>query len=349
MPYSHAIKMAIDYNSMVTNGDNPKTDRSRKKNHHIRSVNDLATLYLEKKAEQIKTIHIPKRIYRDEIAPYIGHVLLEKIHPFDIYELVQLVVRSNRPTVATQTLYLCKNIFKLGVKCQLMNFNPATNYTAKEDAGGNPPPRDVVLSIEDIETMFCVLRRYPSKVPEATYIGITLLLVLGLRKMELFSAEWRDVCLVKKYFQIYADNTKSQKSLAIPIPEQAIPLFETLQKLSNGSNYLFHARKKSSKGHISHDTVNHTLADLFGKVISIKKASKNVLGEAGLEDFVIHDLRRTFRTLLAELGIPNEVAEKCLNHADSRIIKTYNRYEYKKERKLAHEKIAQLILPLAGY
>ncbi len=167
--------------------------------------------------------------------------------------------------------------------------------------------------------------------------------------MELFSAEWRDVCLVKQYFQIYADNTKSQKSLAIPIPDQVIPLFERLHILSNGSNYLFPARKKSTRGYISNDTVNHTLADLFGKVISTKSASKNVLGDAGIENFVIHDLRRTFRTLLAELGIPNEIAEKYLHHADSRIIKTYNRYEYKKERRVAHEKIAQLILPLAGY
>jgi len=347
MNFDNAIKKAIDYNAMVANGDNPKLDQSRKKFHDIKSVDDLANLYIEQKTQKIKSINIPIRLYKNEIKPYIGHILLEKVHPFDIYELVQKVVRSGRPSVSTQTLYLCKNIFKLGVKCQLMPSNPAVNYTAKDDAGGCPLPRDVYLLIDEIAKMFEVFRQYPNKVPEQTYLGITILLILGMRKMELFSAQWDDICLQTKFFQIYADNTKSQKSLAVPIPDKVIPLFERLKVLSGKAEYLFPNRRKSSRGYISDDTVNHTLADLFGKVINDKTPSKNVLGKAGVPEFTIHDLRRTFRTLLAELGISNEIAEKCLNHADSRIVRTYNRYEYKRERREAHEQMADLILPLA--
>ncbi|MFB0979700.1 MAG: site-specific integrase [Alteromonadaceae bacterium] len=347
MSYDDAIKKAIDYNSMVANGDNPKLDQSRKKFHSIKTVNDLADLYIEQKSQKIKSINIPIRLYKKEIKPYIGHILLDKIHPFDIFELVQKVVKSGRPSIATQSLYLCKNIFKLGVKCQLITSNPAVNYTAKEDAGGCPLPRDVYLLIDDIEKMFTVFRQYPRKVPEQTYIGITLLLILGMRKMELFSARWSDVCLETKFFQIYADNTKSQKSLAVTIRDQIIPLFERLKVLSGRSDHLFPNRRKSTRPFISDDTVNHTLADLFGKVINTKKTSENVLGKAGVPEFTIHDLRRTFRTLLAELGVSKEVAEKCLNHADSILVRTYNRYEYKKERRLAHEMLADLILPLA--
>ena len=347
MDFDTAMKKAIDYNAMVRNGDNPKLDKVRKKYHDIETVNDLADLYIEQKRKHIKTIYPLERIYGNEIRPFIGHLMLPKVHPFDIFELVQKVVNSGRPSVATQTLYLCKNIFKLGVKCQLITSNPAENYTAKEDAGGNPLPRDIVLLEDEIEIMFTVFRQYPKKVPEPTYIGITLLLILGVRKMELFSARWQDVSLERRFFQIYADSTKSKKSLAVPIPDSIIFLFERLKTLSGNSNYLFPARKRSSRGYISDDTVNHTIADLFGKVVSKRAPSQNVLGEAGLPEFAVHDLRRTFRTLLAAYGVPNEVAERCLNHADSRIVRTYNRYEYRKERKEAHELIASIILPLA--
>jgi hypothetical protein len=51
---------------------------------------------------------------------------------------------------------------------------------------------------------------------------------------------------------------------------------------------------------------------------------------------------------MADIGIREEVAEKCLNHSFSKIVQIYNRYEYKKERKEAHEKLCRLILPLAG-
>lgn len=72
--------------------------------------------------------------------------------------------------------------------------------------------------------------------------------------------------------------------------------------------------KRSSRGYISDDTVNHTLADLFCKVIKKRQPNKNVLGRADVTDSVIHDLRRNCRRLMASLSIREEVAEKCLNH-----------------------------------
>lgn len=71
--------------------------------------------------------------------------------------------------------------------------DPAANYSTSEDAGGNMPPRNVALSEEELEIMFDVFREHPQKVPEPTYIGFTLLVIMGLRKMELFSVKWADV------------------------------------------------------------------------------------------------------------------------------------------------------------
>ncbi|GAA63160.1 phage integrase family protein [Pseudoalteromonas sp. BSi20311] len=346
MDVSNAIKTAIDLKNKSLNGDNPKLDLRRKKFYEIETVEDLATLYLLNKKDKIRTVHILERLYFKEVHPFIGHMLLKKIHPFDIYEVIQQVLKSGRKSIANKTLHLCKNIFKLGVKNQIIEMNPAANYSTKEDAGGNSRPRDVVLSLEEIEIMFDVFREYPKKVPESTYIGFTILLVLGLRKMELFSAKWVDVDLKRQYFHLYEDNTKSNKSLAVPIPDRLIPQFKRLKVLAKNSEFLFPARKQSKRGYISDDTVNHTLADLFGKVISKRKPSPNVLGIAGVTDFVVHDLRRTCRTLMAQIGIREEVAEKCLNHSFGNLVKTYNRYEYKEERKEAHEALANLILPL---
>jgi tagatose-1,6-bisphosphate aldolase len=80
------------------------------------------------------------------------------------------------------------------------------------------------------------------------------------------------------------------------------------------------------------------LADLFGKVINKKQPNKNLLGQAGVCDFVIYDQRRTCRTLMASLGIREEIAEQYLNHNASNIVRIYNRDEYKQERKEAHKK-----------
>lgn len=349
MAMGDAITLAIEHKNQCLNGDNPKFDASRQKFNDIKSVDNLAELYLTNKAKKIKTVDILERMYEKDIKPAIGHLLLNKVHPFDVYEIIQDVLGSNRPSVANKVLYLCKNIFHLGVKNCLIEMNPAANFTTGEDGGGNPPPRDIALTEEELEIMFDVFREHPQKVPEPTYIGITLLIILGLRKMELFSVKWVDVDLKRQYFHLYEDNTKTKKSLAVPLPNDLLPLFGRLKELNKGSEYVFPARKRSSRGYISDDTINHSLADLFGKVISKRKPSENVLGQVGVTEFVVHDLRRTCRTLMASLKVRQEVAEKALNHNASNIVKIYNRYEYKQERKEAHEKVARLILPMAGF
>lgn len=48
-----------------------------------------------------------------------------------------------------------------------------------------------------------------------------------------------------------------------------------------------------------------------------------------------HDLRRTFATRLASLGVDPLVIEKCLNHTLGGVLATYNRHSYEKERQEA--------------
>jgi integrase len=63
----------------------------------------------------------------------------------------------------------------------------------------------------------------------------------------------------------------------------------------------------------------------------------------GVKGWRIHDLRRTFATNCAKLGVPIHVVEKILHHKTgtvSGIVKVYNRYSYLDEMKealLAHE------------
>jgi len=68
---------------------------------------------------------------------------------------------------------------------------------------------------------------------------------------------------------------------------------------------------------------------------------------AGVAEFAPHDLRRTFRSRLADLGVAPHVAEKCLNHDLGGVLAVYDRGEYLPERKRALElwgrKVAALV------
>jgi integrase len=59
--------------------------------------------------------------------------------------------------------------------------------------------------------------------------------------------------------------------------------------------------------------------------------SARIRRRAGIADFRIHDIRRTVRTNLAEMGVRREVAEAILNHKQDRMGETYNRHSYQLE------------------
>lgn len=61
-----------------------------------------------------------------------------------------------------------------------------------------------------------------------------------------------------------------------------------------------------------------------------------------------HDLRRTFATRLAGLGIATHVIEKCLNHTLGGVLATYNVHDYQKEREEAALRWADEVLRIVS-
>lgn len=81
--------------------------------------------------------------------------------------------------------------------------------------------------------------------------------------------------------------------------------------------------------------------------LGAKKQPPNKMGK--LEHFTVHDLRRTFRSLAASLGIAGNVAKRCLNHKLKGVEGIYDRHDYFEERPIAHQTVADVIEPLVNF
>jgi integrase len=66
-------------------------------------------------------------------------------------------------------------------------------------------------------------------------------------------------------------------------------------------------------------------------------------GPESASGYVLHDLRRTSRTLLSRAGISADIAEMCLGHALGGVRGTYDRFAYIDEKRKAFEALAALI------
>ncbi len=99
-----------------------------------------------------------------------------------------------------------------------------------------------------------------------------------------------------------------------------------------GANQQFPARRTGKRfAHVSPDTLNRALLELLKKE------------DVEIPHFTVHDLRRTYRSLLAQLRILPHVAERCLNHKLKGVEGVYDTYDYFEERKEANIQLSSLI------
>jgi len=59
-----------------------------------------------------------------------------------------------------------------------------------------------------------------------------------------------------------------------------------------------------------------------------------------IEEWHLHDLRRSCATHMAKLGVDRLVISKILNHAEGGVTKTYDRHRYEAEKRAALDRWA---------
>lgn len=296
------------------------------KEKNARRVSDLALEYYEKQiVGRWKHPDILRRRIEKDIKPHIGNIKVEDVKPSDIDRMLQSIVQRGAPTIANDVLRWIKRIFNYGIKRHYLSINPAAAFD-NNDAGGQERSRDRFLSEEEITLLFRAMKiaKGFSRQNEITF---KLLLILCCRKMELCAARWEDFDLDAGIWHL--KNTKNGDNLDIPLSSLAIKWLQELKDLSLNSDWVLPARKIQNRmiPHIAESTLPVALAKL-----------KPHMGN--IENFTIHDFRRTARSYLASLGIDPVVAEGCLNHRIRGVEGIYNRHHYFDERKIAMQKLS---------
>ena len=134
---------------------------------------------------------------------------------------------------------------------------------------------------------------------------------------------WSELDLNVRLWRLPADRNKSARPFEIPLSNSVM---ETLQTLPRIGPLVFTLDGKRPMD------VHHLI--------------NRVRSDAALLDMRLHDLRRTLRTGLAELGISFEVAERVLNHAMPGLEAVYNRHSYAAEKRKALALWAEHVLAL---
>jgi integrase len=218
--------------------------------------------------------------------------------------LRQVIERHGKVTAIRDKSNLSA-FFSWAMREGLCKANPTINAQALAENA----PRDRVLDDDEIRAVWaaCGDDGDFSKI-------VKLLLLLGCRRNEIGGLKWDEVDLARGVLTIPATRTKSRNELRLALPEPALEIIRAVSRRAD-RQYLF----GQSGGEYSR----------WGYA---KEVIDRRLAEAGhqFRPWVLHDLRRTCRTRLAQIGIAPWVAEEVLGHTTHRqgVIGTYNRHRY---------------------
>ena len=133
--------------------------------------------------------------------------------------------------------------------------------------------------------------------------ALTLLLLTGARRNEVFGAKWQEFDLVGGRWVKPAARVKSRIQTTIPLSSETLKLL-TIMKTKSRSDFLFPAKTG-------------------GAIKDINKPWRWLINETGLRDFRIHDLRHTHASILVSKGQTLEVIGRLLGHTQTQTTACY--------------------------
>jgi integrase len=138
-----------------------------------------------------------------------------------------------------------------------------------------------------------------------------LLMLTGLRTIELRTSEWADIDFDKNVWSIPAERMKMRRPHIVPISEQVKALLDEIHQFTGRGKYVFHGRNDAGKP-MSEASINQV----------IKR-----IGYGGKATG--HGFRHTMSTILHEQGYNTAWIETQLAHVDKNSIRgTYNHAQY---------------------
>jgi integrase len=155
---------------------------------------------------------------------------------------------------------------------------------------------------------------------------IKLLVLTGQRRSEVAEMRWSEIDLERRVWTIPSSRSKNGHAHEVPLSAAAINVIGSVPRFLN-SGYVF-------------TTTGQAAISGFGRA---KNRFEEVLG---IENWRMHDLRRTAASGMARLGVGPHVIEKVLNHKTgiiSGVAAVYNRYAYENEKREALERWAMHI------
>ena len=241
-----------------------------------------------------------------ELMSEFGEKKLADLTPTVIEKFLTKLMEREGRTPATCNRYrsLLSRVFNKAIDWEMFeDRNPITKVSKMREPSG----RERVLRGDERERLLAAAEEPLKSV-------ILAALLTGFRKDELLQLHWAEVDLDSDTIKILGENAKTGKSRIIPIHPELKEILINLPSRFQGQ-FVF----------INPNTLK-PLRQPKGGSIYIRRAWKQALEHAGIEDLHFHDLRHDFCTNAMRSKIHPKIVQEWMGHSKSIMTDRYTNF-----------------------
>ena len=290
-------------------GLDPAAEREKRRTEakpHRAAFASIIPIYLDARRAGIKdsTYELQERYLNSHWKALHG-LPLDGITRADVAASLTTIAKGNGPVAANRARSTLSKFYVWAIGEGLCNNNPVVG-TNKRDEND---PRERSLSDSEAAAVWL-------GVSDSDYGRILrLLLLTGCRRSEIGDLKWSELDTEARTITLPRERTKNHQQHVVPLSDAAMSILASITHRDR--DYVFGRTRAGGFSGWSKGKTD------FDKVVKLK------------EPWTVHDLRRTVRTGLGELGIQPHIAEAVLNHIPPKLIRTYDRNKYESEKRAA--------------
>ncbi|MGA2585361.1 MAG: site-specific integrase [Tepidisphaeraceae bacterium] len=294
-----ARRLAARANGQIAQGIDPRDQRRQDRADSL-TLGELLTHFIEHHAKP------HKRSWEDDEAMVERYLKdwrsrrLSTITQDDIRGLHAKVGTDHGPYAANRLLSLLHAAYaKAGNLWQ--GGNPAHGVAKFREKS-----RDRFLQADELPRFFKALADEPN---ETIRDYLLILLLVGARRSNTAAMRWSDLDIERGLWRI--PETKNGLPLLLPLAGEAVQILRR--------------RKKTSDSQWVFPTASTTKLSKSGHIEQFRHTWKEILKRAGVEDFRLHDLRRTIGSWMAISGSSLPQIGRALGHLNPTTTAVYAR------------------------
>ena len=324
-----ARQRARDWLKLIREGKDPRdveaNQRKAQQKKDDTTVDAVLDTFVKRHASKLRSKDQVAHAFDSYVRPHLGNTSIYDVRRSDIMEMLDDVEDKAGPVMADRVLAHLRKAFNWQATRDDEFKSPIVRGMARTKP--KELARKRTLADDEIRDVWTALDTAPD-LPACFPRFVRSLLLCATRRNE--SAFMNAAEIEGDNWTIPAARYKNKLDHVVPLTAAAKALIG-----DNPKGFVF----STTDGKKGFSGFSKAKRELDAEIAKRRKAE----GRPPMEQWQLHDLRRTARSLMSRAKVPADHAERAMGHVIGGVRETYDRWQYLDEKRQAFEALAGLV------